>query len=704
MTIACEGLVSELVLVRMHARAAAYLAASREERAAIVAACRGEATVADLPERILARTIYAQASSRSGPLRELIQNALDASPRGARVDVRSSGAASLGEGDRELVVIDQGRGMTGAELLEDLLVPFRSGKLGEIGVIGEHGIGFLSALEVAPRIDVITVTHGRGHHLHVEPIGERAPYADFAWSLTEIEAPSAAISGTSVRLELAHPIARDALPAEIAQVAGLVDPARARVYVNDVLINTARPRMRRVARAPIGERGALGSLELFVGRGDGIPAHLAIAQEGLLVASRRDPFSGPGLALHRDLARALGSSGYGLVAELPLSVPLNKGRSAVASSASHAVEAAVVAAFERFILEDALFDRELLRTVDHRLSSVLDRLLAAALVGESIPLAPAAPPPELTADRARSPDAAPDAEARPRSPSVAAPEEVVRFADALLDAPMFVGSTLDPAGGEVRRPFTLRAVLQAYRAGRLRPRDERRSGAPGEAPAALVPGILYVAPSDPLAHALWRRLAAMGAPPAAIAAQRAPSPRSMQRVSRAELLAGPVIPGVRELAAAVFVLERIDAAISASAGLVPSSVSVHQDLYGPDEMAHTDGTGISVNVASTRVRALLEAVLAADDPIALAALCDLLVHEKSHVSLASYVPRSTAEHGASFYRRKDWLRRRFLDALAAGDVLDPMRWLAIARAGLHTTTLPGIEALAAAFRGDRAAA
>ena len=64
MTAIHSGRLSDLLLVRVHGRTAAYLAASVANREAIVEACRGEATVPDLAERILARTIYSQASSR----------------------------------------------------------------------------------------------------------------------------------------------------------------------------------------------------------------------------------------------------------------------------------------------------------------------------------------------------------------------------------------------------------------------------------------------------------------------------------------------------------------------------------------------------------------------------------------------------------------------------------------------------------------
>ncbi|WP_437753377.1 ATP-binding protein [Sorangium sp. So ce1389] len=752
MTQISYGLFSELLLVRIHGRAEAYLEASSAERLALVAACRSEATVPDLAQRILSRTIYAQASSRIGPLRELLQNALDASPAGARIDVRSS------EDGREISVTDQGRGMTRTELLTDLLVPFRSGKAGEIDAIGEHGIGFFSALEIAPWIEVVTATASGGHRLLVAPLGAGPRHEDFSWTLLPLPRPLPTPSppagdhaarpgrapapprrpatGTSVRLSLAQPISRPALAAEIAAAAGLVDPAVARIYVDGALVNTARARLRRAAEVPLRlppSGDICGALELFVGRGDGVEPQLTITQKGLTVATRVDPFPGPELGLHRDLARAITAAGFGLVAELPLGVPLNKGRSAVAASASAAVEAALVAAFERFILRDALYDRELLRAVDHRLSSVLDRLVHAALLGESITIASA--------------QAADELDPLARTPTVAAPEQVIRFAGGLLDAPLFRSIVVDagqrPPGappaplGQLHwrgAALTLRELLQAHRAGVLRPLEgapllpstQARSTArwplgassPAPEPAAGAPGarpgeLVYLALDEPLALSFWRRLATEGAaaqhaqPAAAAPPPRPPgaAPCPMPRTSRDVLLQTAAdVPGVRAAAAAMTIIERLDAAISESADLPTSPIWAHQDLYGPDEMAHTDGSGISVNLASARVRALLTAVLLRDDAVAFTALTDLLLHEKTHVSLASYVPRPMAEHGTSFYRRKDWMRRRLLAAIASGAVVDPIRWLAVARRGLVSSALPAPEELSRAFQSSAAAA
>jgi hypothetical protein len=256
-----------------------------------------------------------------------------------------------------------------------------------------------------------------------------------------------------------------------------------------------------------------------------------------------------------------------------------------------------------------------------------------------------------------------------------------------VDAPLFVLTWLAPGQGEVRRARSLRAVVEAQRQGVLRT---------GGAPADLAPGLVYLAAADPLAQALLQRLSIPAASPLPVA--RIDAPRPVPRVAKDRLLdAAAGLPGARALAAAVAVLERIDAAVSAAAGLTPSAISVHQDLYGPDEMAHTDGMGISVNVASVRVRALLSAVLANEDETAFGALVDLILHEKAHVSLAGYVPRPNAEHGAGFYRRKDQLRRRLLEAIAAGEVVDPIRALEAARAGLASCELPTTEALAATF-------
>jgi hypothetical protein len=221
------------------------------------------------------------------------------------------------------------------------------------------------------------------------------------------------------------------------------------------------------------------------------------------------------------------------------------------------------------------------------------------------------------------------------------------------------------------------------------------------------PELVYLATDDPLAQAFWRRLSSDGAlaHAAAPGSQRTRGATSpIPRTPRDVLVAvASGVSGVCAVVAAMLVVEKIDATISEAADLAPSPIWVHQDLYGPDEMAHTDGSGISMNLASQRVRALLTAVLMQDDPVAFSALIDLFLHEKTHVSLASYVPRPTAEHGTSFYRRKDWLRRRLLTALASGAVVDPMRWLPLARRGLTSATLPPPEALAQAFQSAVAA-
>lgn len=675
MSIAVSGRLSDLVLVRLHRRAAEYAAASDASRPGVAAACRREATVDDLAERILHRTIYAQASSRLGPLRELVQNALDASSRGGRVDVRSSALVPGGIG--EITVSDRGKGMSRAELLDDLLVPFRSGKQDDPDTIGEHGIGFLSALEIAPRLEVVTATASGAHRIWVEPIGAGPPYPDFAFTLESLDARRRPATGTSVRLLLERPIPTAALAQEVAAVAGLVDPIVARIFVDGEAINTVRARLRRVARVPIAG-GAFGELELLAGRGDGIAPRFVVTHKGLLVIPHLEPFGAPGLALHADLLRAVASAGYGLVVDLPLAVPLTKGRSAVAALAAPAVADAIIAAFERFVLEDALYDRELLRGVDHRLAAVLDRLVGTALRGEAAPAVAAA---------AELGDAAVESERPPNAPTVAAPEAVVRFAGVLVDAPMFLVSYREPDRGEVRAMRSLRDVVDAHRRGVLRAQGSERE---------LRVGLVYLAAVDPLGQALFRRLTLPPAPPAQPDTSR-PGPAPMPRVTRERLLAAGDLPGLRALGAALAILERIDAAISAAGALAPSVMSAHQDLYGPDEMAHTDGLGISVNLASPRIRALLTAVLAEDDPAAFGALVDLTLHEKAHVALASHVPRSCAEHGASFYRKKEQLRRRLLEAVAAGEVVDPIRAIAALRVGLSSIALPAVTALAAVF-------
>lgn len=282
-------------------------------------------------------------------------------------------------------------------------------------------------------------------------------------------------------------------------------------------------------------------------------------------------------------------------------------------------------------------------------------------------------------------------------PTVAAPEEVVRFADALLDTPSLRVTVLSDTNETSFSVLTLRHAFELYRAGRL-----RLVGEP------LVAGKAYISLHDPLADALWRRLSALDAAQNLGSAthdrrMRSVGALAMPRVDRETLLASARgVRGVDAVASAMTILEGIDAAVSLAAEMAPSPISVHQDLYGPDEMAHTDGSGISVNLASGRVRALLVSVLHQDDSAAFGALVDLVLHEKTHVSLASYVPHANAEHGASFYRRKDLLRRRLLEAVAKGWVGDPILWLPAARRGLTRIELPAPELLAAAFRVEAA--
>jgi len=502
-----------------------------------------------------------------------------------------------------------------------------------------------------------------------------------------------------VRLLLGERISRSLLAAEIATAAAFVDPTHARIYVDGIIVNVARARMRRVAKVAINDAhlGALGELELWIGReGAGIPPQLTMTQRGLFVATRQDPFATAELGLHRDLMRAILAAGFGFIVDLPLDVPLNKGRSGVVAQAASAVEAALVTAFERFVLHDALYDRELLRAVDHRLSSVLDRLLTVALSGQtfvkdtaahdsapkSVPLVAAPPSSERRAQGPR--------------PTVAAPEEVVRFADALLDTPSLRVTVLSDTNETSFSVLTLRHAFELYRAGRL-----RLVGEP------LVAGKAYISLHDPLADALWRRLTALDAAQGMGVGHdrrtRTIGALAMPRVDRETLLASARgVRGVEAVASAMTILEGIDAAVSLAAEMAPSPISVHQDLYGPDEMAHTDGSGISVNLASGRVRALLVSVLHQDDTAAFGALVDLVLHEKTHVSLASFVPHANAEHGASFYRRKDQLRRRLLEAVTNGWVGDPILWLPAARRGLSRIELPAPELLAAAFRVEAA--
>ncbi len=669
-------MLSELLLARLYGRAEALLDADASTQKTLIESCVGDATVPELAKRIVHRTVYAQVPSRLAPVRELVQNAIDASGPGERIDVLT---AEAGSGVSTVTVVDRGPGMTRSTLLAELLVPFQSSKTDDVSMIGEHGIGFLSTLSIARRIEVRSRTSEGVVELAIEPVSKGpAPHADFTVNVERVDGRASLLHGTEVRLELERPLGRGELELQLGRVAGLVDLARARIYVNGSLVNTRRQHLQRPASAEV---EGYGPLTLALGRGDVIEPCVMLTQAGLLVSSRSDPFCRGELALHREIAGAITSSGRAIVIELPLGVPLNKGRTFVAAFAARAVERAIVEALERFVLQDALGEREILGGVDHRLGAVVEKLVNGALRGDpTISI-------ESTASDGSGPPVA----------TVAAPEALQRFAAALVEARHF---TLVHRTPPTRTRASLREVLAWHRAGRL-----GLDRAPSSA------GTVCLDTSDPLAASLVRRIGseevsvALVEPAPAVRAAPSQATHPMPRIGRTEIAGcAASVVGTDALGFAMAMLERIDLAIATAGGLAPSPVSVHQDLYGPDEMAHTDGTGISLNFASARVRRLLDATIRRGNPVSFAALVDLMLHEKTHVSLATYAPRAAAEHGETFYRRKDLLRRKLLEAVARGSIVDPFAYLRSPAARPRDFALPDPASLSAAVAATRAAA
>ena len=274
------------------------------------------------------------------------------------------------------------------------------------------------------------------------------------------------------------------------------------------MVNTARSRLRRVAREPIpGPPAGLGALELFVGTGEGIdPRSHHRASRALRHLADRGVFPRrisrcTAISRARSPAPATGSS-----SSSRSRCRSTKAARASPRAASRAVDEAITRAFERFMLEDALFDRELPPRASIIASPASSTgSVQAALGGEPAPVLPETPSVDASAPTVRGPG-----EATP-APTVAAPEEVVRFAATLLETRAFEVLVYDARLRETRHRITLREVLGAHRGGVL-----RRMGNP------VAPGILYLNPRDPLADALVRRLALTRSP-------RSPRPPTTRR-------------------------------------------------------------------------------------------------------------------------------------------------------------------------------
>src|SRR5262249_22783521 len=154
--------------------------------------------------------------------------------------------------------------------------------------------------------ELTTMSAEGASRLSITPIGDGPPYTDFAFRIASAS-PTIGFRprGTEVRLRPTRPIPRSAIASEVFAAAGLVDPDVLLIDVDDLLVTTARSGWGRVARTPIGGRtesahaGARsglkpagpGELELFVGRGDGAPPWMTIAQAGLFVGMRQEPFA-----------------------------------------------------------------------------------------------------------------------------------------------------------------------------------------------------------------------------------------------------------------------------------------------------------------------------------------------------------------------------------------------------------------------------
>lgn len=133
------------------------------------------------------------------------------------------------------------------------------------------------------------------------------------------------------------------------------------------------------------------------------------------------------------------------------------------------------------------------------------------------------------------------------------------------------------------------------------------------------------------------------------------------------------IGGFRPFLRALGELRALDAIVARTHKWGPARIVVDQYLFGVDSIAHTFSTVgspvlISLNMGSARVRTLLLNVMHRN-PIGLAAITDLMLHERAHICLRG----RTNKHDELFYAEKQRLKERLLKALAYNRNLDPFR-------------------------------
>ncbi len=378
-----EVKLADLVMLQMVGSLEQFLKSfySQNGHRQIIEEARESSTTPKLFEEIIQRSVEAQFGDRHAALRELVQNSLDSYEwdSAREVDVRFSEDRK----GQKIVVDDRGKGMTPLGLMRDLLIPYNSGgKEFNPEKIGEHGIGWYSALSLARSVEVITKKAGSA------PIVALVKKKKGTWvanlrnpSPEELVSPD---SGTRIILNLApNATTIDDVSDYMHLYAGHV-PATNSVMLNGEKINTLNGFYETGGSARLKNRGLEGQLDVKFSlrrfsRYDERPSDFALrdknpqqviyTQNGLFVRFEQNPYASG--SVHSAFFQGLSDAGIDFWVEIPANIRLTKGRNNVIADDEAVLYEAMYKAFEDTIIESVLSNEFILEKCSGTIDSVL---------------------------------------------------------------------------------------------------------------------------------------------------------------------------------------------------------------------------------------------------------------------------------------------------------------------------------------------
>ncbi|MFT7616236.1 MAG: hypothetical protein ACI8Y7_001065 [Candidatus Woesearchaeota archaeon] len=361
------------------------MASSGKSTEMFVSSVRDQCTMPGLFQTIQNHAIGRQFSDRTISLRELGQNARDAYESGdgpfkiAFYYERKAGEVSIR-------VRDKGVGMSAEGLFTDLLIPFNSGKEFDPKKIGEHGIGFLSNLDISKRIDVTTGKINQRSKVSLQKAGDN-------WDVSS-KFTDGTYMGANIKLILNQYMSKDEVQRTLAQHLGFLD-SKYELTLNRARINILPELYSHEGSALFSQGDVTDDVNIHMAdpslkdhrklKNKYVPPRLVMTQAGLHInepSSERmitDKFT-------QELVDSSRDKGYHFWIDLPMGVRLTKGRNDIIGTDMEPLQRAVTTAASEAVLSRLVSDEQYALQMDNVVGDMVERILVNKAKTEKRPL------------------------------------------------------------------------------------------------------------------------------------------------------------------------------------------------------------------------------------------------------------------------------------------------------------------------------